>query len=408
MNARPALHGASLAILLIATGCSQRDLPVCDIAERACQEDIYYRLLSLRGDGYDPFGGLPPVSVISEDQFRDWLIAANQQGSQAGPSMWDRALALLHFTSHGSPDGGASGDAGGSTLDDEVAHTYAFYEPAKKAITIVAHPDQASATDREDGMVILAHELVHAIQDRHIDVIKNDVQTSDEYLAYEAIIEGDARFYEYLFAREVSGFLNATLDQALTLPQRELDNIYTNFAGTSTPLFLAQLLVYPLGAAYEANAYKSGGNAAIRHGYGKEPRHMVGFLGDGMGHFPSVVAEDVCPYYTEAIPVSQTSAAADQFGALMFYAFLRGWEVDHATAYATAQAWTGDYMLVQSLGDTTAVAWHLQFSSAPPASLATVLSASGQLQVTAGSRSLRIMVTDSSTALTWKPYPGCP
>lgn len=408
MSARPALRGASLAILLIASGCSQRDLPVCDITERACQVDIYYRMLGLRGDGYDPFGGLPPVSVISEDQYRDWLIAEIQQRSQDGPSIWDRAFDLLHFTSNGSPDGGAGGDAGGSTIDDEVAHTYALYESAKKTITIIAHPGQTSATDREDGMVILAHELVHAIQDRSIDMFKNDVQTSDEYYAYDALIEGDARFYEYLFAREISGFLDASLDQALTLPQRELDNIYTNFAGTSTPLFLAQLLVYPLGAAYEANAYKSGGNAAVRHGYGEEPRHMVGFLGDGMGRFPSVVVEDVCPYYTDALPVSKTSAAADQFGALMFYAFLRGWKVDHATAYASAQAWTGDYMLVQSLGDTTAVAWHLQFSSDPPASLAMALSATGQLSATAGRRSLRIMATDSSTALDWKPYPGCP
>jgi hypothetical protein len=407
MNARPFLRGACLAALVFAAGCSQHDLPVCDIAQRACQVDIYYRMLRLRGDGYDPFGGLPPVSVISEDQYRDLLIAESQGSSQSGPSAWDKALDLLHFTSNGEKTD-AGGDTGGSTIDDEVSHTYAFYEPDKKAITIITHPGQTSSNAEEEGMVTLAHELVHAIQDRELDLNKEDFKTSDEYFAYDTIIEGDARLYEYLFAREVPGFLNATLDQVLTLPQRELDSIYTDFAGTSTPLFLAQLLVYPLGATYEAHEYSSGGNAAVRHGYSKEPRHMVGFLGDGNGHFPSVVAEDVCPYYAESLPLTQTSAVADQFGAVMFYAFLRGWNVDHASAYAAAQAWTGDYILVQSSGGTTAVSWQLQFSSAPPGGVAETLSAGGALSATAGQRSLQITVSDSPTALRWQPYPNCP
>jgi hypothetical protein len=404
-----ALRGACWAALLAAAGCSQHDLPVCDIAERACQVDIYYRMLSLRGDGYDPFAGLPPVSVITEDQYRDRLIAESQQGSQDGPSAWDKALDLLHFTSNrNQADGGAGGDAGGSTIDDEVAHTYAFYEPDKRAITIIAHPGQTTSTAEEEGMITLAHELVHAIQDRELDLNQEDFKTSDEYFAYDTIIEGDARFYEYLFAREVPGYVSATLSQVLTLPQRELDSTYNDFAGTSTPLFLAQLLVYPLGATYEAHAYSTGGNAAVRHGYSKEPRHMVGFLGDGQGHFPTVVVEDVCPSYVESMPMNRTSAVADQFGAVMFYAFLRGWKVDHATAYAAAQAWTGDYILVQSSGDTTAVGWQLQFSSDPPSGLAATLSAGGQLSVTAGMRSLQITVSDSPTALQWKPYPNCP
>lgn len=407
MSARLAL--TTVAALLLGAGCEKHDLPVCDITQRACQTDIYYRMLSLRGDGYDPFGGLPPVSVISEDQYRDRLIAESQGSSKSGPSAWDKALDLLHFTSNGSHgDAGTGGDAGTTTIDDQVAHTDAFYEPDNKAITIIAHPGQTSATAQEEAMITLAHELVHAIQDHELDLNKDDFKTSDEYFAYDTIIEGDARFYEYLFAREVPGYLNATSSQVLTLPQRELDNIYNNFAGTSTSLFLAQLLVYPLGANYEAQAYRSGGNAAVRHGYSKEPHHMVGFLGDGNGHFPSVEAEDVCPDYVESMPMNKTSVQGDQFGAVMFYAFLRGSKVDHATAYAAAQAWTGDYVLVQSNAGTTAVAWHLQFSTTPPSTLAQALSAGGDLTVTAGTRSLQITATDSTTPLQWKRYPNCP
>jgi hypothetical protein len=138
---------------------------------------------------------------------------------------------------------------------------------------------------------------------------------------------------------------------------------------------------------------------------------MVGFLGDGKGHFPTVTPDESCPgVYAESLPMTQGSAVADEFGAHMFYAFLRGWNVDHATAYAAAQAWTGDYILAQSSTDlsTTAVSWRLQFSDAPPGSLAKTLAASGALSATAGPRSLQITATDSPTALSWKPYTNCP
>jgi hypothetical protein len=412
MNARLALP-STLAIVLLAGACEQHNLPVCDITQRACQVDIYYRMLSLRGDGYDPFGGLPPVSVISEDQYRDRLIQQQaQQTAQSGPSPWDKGLDLLHFNANPSAgDAGTGGDAGGSTIDDEVAHTLAFYESEKKTITIISHPDQTSATAEEEAMITLAHELVHAIQDRELDLRKDDFHTSDEYFAYDTIIEGDARFYEYMFAKEIPGFFNAPLDQVLALPQQELDNIYTAFAGKSTPMFLAQLLVYPLGANYQAQEYRSGGNAAVRHGYSKEPHHMVGFLGTPDGSFPTVAADQGClGLYVPSLPLQGKTVGADEFGALMFYAFLRGWGVDHTTAYAAAQAWTGDFILVQATADfsTTAVSWRLQFSTTPPSSLVQALSASGQLTVTAGSRSLQITATDASAALTWKPDATCP
>lgn len=404
---------ATLAIALLAGACEQHDLPVCDITQRACQVDVYYRMVSLRGDGYDPFGGLPPVSVITEDQYRDRLIGQqSQQSAQSGPSPWDKGLALLHFNSSGNTaDAGAGGDGGTTTIDDQVAHTQAFYEPEKKTVTIVSHPDQTGATAREEAMITLAHELVHAIQDRQLDLRKDDFRTSDEYFAYDTIIEGDARFYEYLFAKEVPGYFKAPLDQVLALPQRELDYIYGTFAGTSTPMFLAQLLVYPLGANYEAQEYRSGGNAAVRHGYSKEPHHMVGFLGNGNGSFPTVTATEGClGLYASSLPIRGNTVGADEFGALMFYAFLRGWNVDHATAYATAQTWTGDLIFVQTSVDssTTAVSWRLQLSATPPSSLAQTLSASGQLSATVATRSLQITATDSATGLTWTRDASCP
>ncbi len=94
---------------------------------------------------------------------------------------------------------------------------------------------------------------------------------------------------------------------------------------------------------------------------------------------------------------------------MLFYAFLRGWNVDHETAYAAAQSWTGDVITVQSSADlaTTAVSWRLDFQDAPGGSIATILSSSGELSVTPGARSLEIKATDSRTPLDWSSSGNC-
>jgi hypothetical protein len=398
--------------LAIGLACSQRELKTCDITQRVCQEDVYYRLLSLRGDGYDPFGGLPPVTVITEDQYRQMLIKEAADAGKQGPSPWDTALSLLHFTTNTSTaDAGA--DAGGSsaTIEDEATHVYAFYIPTTKKITVVSHPTQGDEYEKENAMVTLAHELVHALQDRELDLQKDDFKTSDEYFCYSAIIEGDARFYENLFINDMRQMLGMSPRDPVMVTDTELNDIYENFQAVGTSLFVARLLAYPLGAKYIATKYASGGNAAIRHGYATMPRHTVGLLVGSDGRVPKVSDGEVCEApAVSSLPTSGDTAGADQFGALLFYAFLRGWDVNHDTAFSTAQTWTGDFLRLQASTDlkTTAVAWRIEFSSPPPAGIATTLTTSGKLTATSDSKSLQITTSDSATPLTWKATGNCP
>jgi hypothetical protein len=394
-------------------GC-QRSLVTCDITQRSCQEDVYFHDLSLRGDGYDPFGGLPPVTVITEDEYRQQLIAqAQAETAQNGPSPWDKAMLLLHFTAAtgssagdaGVGDGGASNDAGvdNSTIEDEVTHVLAFYSSQTKTVTIVAHPDQTGSDAESNAMITLAHELIHSLQDRELDLSKTDsFQTTDGYLAYDTIIEGDARFYETLFANDLL-HLGWSQSNITKLAKEQLQNYYDNFGDLGAPLFAAQDLIYPLGELYEATEYQSGGNAAVRHGYAKEPPRTVGFLVNADGTAPPVGSGNVCPAPAVAL-ASLPTAGADQLGALPLYTFLRGWNVDHATAYATAQSWTGDFLRVQAKADltTTAVAWRIELSAPPPATVVQALTSSGELAVKSDSQSLEITVSDSQSPLTWQ------
>lgn len=397
----------SFVMAAIGLGCSKPELASCDITQRTCQETIYFHLLSLRGDGYDPFGGLPPVKVISEDAFRTQLEEDAAKTAAQGPNPWDKALTLLHFTTAPGPnaDGGASSDGGSSTIDDEVAHIYAFYDPATKRVTVISHPSGGDTA--EEAMITLAHELVHALQDKELDLASTDFRTTDSYFANSCVVEGDARFYENLFRKDVRTMLGQTSSDVLTWPDLELDWDYEHFDQLGTAMFAARALWYPLGAKYEATEYRNGGNAAIRHGYARAPGRTVGFLVGPDGVAPPVGSGNVCPSpYVSSLPTSRT-AGADQLGALLFYTFLRGWGVDHTTAFATAQAWTGDYLRMQASGDyaTTAVSWRIELARPPSESIVQKLTATHELAASADSESLQINVSDAATTPQWTKAP---
>jgi hypothetical protein len=407
----------ALAVLGATSGCA-RDLETCDITERACQETVYYRLLSLRGDGYDPFGGLPPISVITEAEFRSYLEAeAARRAAEDGPDPWDTALALLRFTrsSPAAPDGGVSpdgGDSGSSTIDDEVEHVLAYYDSESKTVTVISHPNQTGAYVRENAMVTLAHELVHALQDRELDLgAPSHPVTLDEYLARNGLIEGDARFYEDLFTADMLRMMGRTPPDVTTMPDQELDYAYANFEELGSSLFAAQYFMYPLGAKYVAAAYRAGGNAAVRRAYGQAPKQTVRFLVGEDGRAPPGGTGAACsPPAVVGLPSGMNAAGADQFGAVALYTFLRGWGVDHATAFAGAQSWTGDYMQVQadeSLS-TVAVAWRVELSAAPPDSIPALLQTSGELAVATGHASLEITAAVSPATVVWQPTANCP
>lgn len=405
-----------LTVLLAPTvvcsaGC-QRSLATCDITQSACQQDIYFHVLSLRGDGYDPYGGLPPVKVISEDAYRQQLEQDQADSAKAGPNPWDEALALLHFnppttpptTSPGSqPDGGTASDAGSSTsaIDDQVTHVYAFYDPTAKNVTVIDHSGHTGNTDPTIPMISLAHELVHSLQNRELDLTRNDFHTSDEYFSYDTIVEGDARFYEYLFENDLKhlGYSQSNVD---SMPDQELRYEYDNIDQLGWPLFAARALIYGLGAKYEATAYRGGGNAAVRHAYAKAPGRMVGFLVGPDGHAPAVGSGQVCrASRVQSLPAPTNP---DQFGALLLYTFLRGWGVDHSVAFPTAQAWTGDYMGVQANADVSvvAVAWRIELSIPPPAQVVQALTATKELAVTPAGNSLEITVSNAATPMLWQ------
>jgi hypothetical protein len=182
-------------------GCEETcpKVAVCDIRERDCQRGTMKAVACLRGGSADD---LPPVSVISEQELIERVRAYGDDDpeardeSEARYALWTRALSLFAL----APDGYDVDDA----VADSAAETAAAYFPHEGDIVIVDRGESLA-----DGGVIevFAHEIVHALQDRELDLLEygqTDDVTFDSNLALDALIEGEAVHYQILAAVQLA------------------------------------------------------------------------------------------------------------------------------------------------------------------------------------------------------------
>jgi hypothetical protein len=104
-----------------------------------------------------------------------------------------------------------------------------------------------------------------------------------------------------------------------------------------------------------------------------------------------------------------TLAGLDRFGALVFYTFLREWQVDHPTAYALAQGWTDDQVVVFESADkaSVGVAWRVDIGRSMPSTVLTALSRSGELMLSPNGTALTILAHTTGIKVDWQAAPGC-
>ncbi len=389
-------------LLLCSPLACRSKLTACEISETACQEDIYYAVLGVRGDGIDPFGGLPPVRVITPAQYRDELLArANQSVAAASPEAqqyskaWDAALGLLHFID-------AKSTASETAIDDQVSNVAAYYSSVDRAVTVLSRTSSSGQTTGR--MQSLAHEFVHALQDREL-LLRWTASSIDEALALGAVIEGDAQFYEVLFANELSEGLGSPLgltqDNIVSVFELSADRIYSSFE-RSSPYFFPRIIRYPLAAQHVARAWSRGGNAAVRRAYASAPVRSVGLLRPGA----APVVRDCRPPDAAGLTAFPSDA---QMGALYVYAFLRAWSVSHELALSTAGQWSGDDLRVfmSPAGEHTAVAWRIEFEAPPSASLLDSLATDATMGASIEGNRLLLTATNSPDPIAWSAVPDC-
>jgi len=391
MRAAVAL-ACALACILVGEGCG-REVTACDIRTADCQDATFYAVLAVRNEPWDAWAVPPPMRVISQDEFRDELLASV---GPSGPSPWDPVLQLLGMLP-------AGGSLASSSIDEQVQNIAAYYALETRDITIIDH---GTTDDLIDTTQTLAHELVHAVQDRYGSLAVQDKNTSDdEMFARHAVSEGEATLYSRLVRLQIEGrgftefnwegYYDGMLDTVLTMVIESPSRLQAAL----------QYLIYPLGGKLVTDAYTGGGTPAVAALFASPPNSALAVM-QGYGHEPHLAAMNCEP----PIPAGYDALGMASLGVPGMIALLTTSYGGLIDAWSLAAAWRGDalYVAQSSDGAQTAVAWRLRLESAAAAdALAGAASLPPGLATHVfGNEVLLIGATDPAILTTWDVQ-GC-
>ncbi|HTU56813.1 MAG TPA: hypothetical protein VMF89_00235, partial [Polyangiales bacterium] len=240
--------------------------------------------------------------------------------------------------------------------DREVEAVAAYYDANAHHVTII---DRGEDEDQAQDVGTLAHELVHAAQDRDVGFgrLYQDVVSRDNALAMSALLEGEAVLYQYLIDAKQRDIPKTLIDWRI-LDGWTLDVRARVFEKASPyPLATAELL-YPLGGAYVASAYKSGGPLEVRGMFDPPPLSASRFIAT-RGALDDVAPP---PWSCGLIdpPPQHEIVLSDELGALALYSFATRFALAEPAAWERTRSWTGDRFYVYRNPDDAqalAVVW---------------------------------------------------
>jgi hypothetical protein len=348
-----------------AAGCGRSDeLEACDIAKEQCREDIYYALMRLRGDGYDPYDGVPPIRVLTWEEYRAELFPPQPPAEPPPPDAeppppptpkvdpWDVTLQRLGLLAPAV----SSGQAAAEDLLNRVA---AFYTWGTQTVTIVLNPDRTVRDDRGDT-TLLVHELVHAFQDNESDLNPSD-GTIDGNFASGTLIEGEARHYEYLAGHEIDKREPQFTDWR-GYYVADVKHHRDTLVHATSRFYSTWLFMYSLGGDATAMAWLHGGNAGVRDLARHAPRSSIEYIARHEGFELDPVPPVVC----ELQPPTENFQLVryDRFGALNLFGFLLGVGLDNEEAWQTTRAFRDDRLFIyfDDPAQKVALTWRLRFA----------------------------------------------
>ena len=396
----------SLALLsALAIGCGDDSPPAaltlppadvlrCDITATRCQETIYASVAERVGlDPDDP----PPVRTILPEQYESELRASLDPGDFTDAQPLTLGLRLMGLIPEETTN------VLEIQIESLVSSVAAFYTPATGQITVI----DRNYADGE-AQLLLAHEFVHALQDREFgfETVAPNATFEDEVIAARSIIEGDAEHLSIAWAFEEAG---------MPLSPMEWDDIHAQYSqalreavGQSAGAVLDFGLVFPYvyGREFMSDAILTDGLRVRGELWTSGPTSSLGIIrgyedyrqGGPTLSFPATPYPSVPPGYLQVV--------GDRLGAWTLFAFLHYYGIDEAEAWQTAMALRGDVFGVFDGGVEIAAVWRLRFGEAPadPANVvAQALSArtTSWRSVVEGSDVLIVSAQSQSELLAW-------
>lgn len=202
--------------------------------------------------------------VMSKDQMAEHMRASAKEDSDK--QVFERAEDFLKYVGLIAPELNLA-DAVGEAYSDQVA---GYYDDEAKVL--VVRTDLGSPSSEATRSVI-AHELVHALDDQHFDLHAveekfEQVGRGDEAAAMRALIEGTAMVATLEYVGKVVGVKipDDAFDQLLEA-SRESSN-------DSIPAYIRDQMMFPYfaGGKYVSAAVKAGGWDAVNALYRDPPR----------------------------------------------------------------------------------------------------------------------------------------
>ena len=210
-----------------------------------------------------------------------------------------------------------------------------FYDPHSKKLYLRG--------DMPATEIILAHEIAHAIQDQHFDIVRmqgDNKDNDDRSFAVSALVEGDATLTMVLYLRETLSWIKAarllgSMVEMLSMDQQKIE---------SAPLYIRESLIgtYIKGLAFAQALKKIGGEALLNRAFRNLPvsseqiLHPAKYL---RGEQPlPVKLPDLLPLLGRGWKQLHENTLGE-FG---FQVLLRGSLASRMSAEVAAAGWGGD------------------------------------------------------------------
>ncbi len=334
----------------VVAGCEGQIYDPCNVLRADCRLGVFSAVRCLR---QQPGGVMPPVRAISTQAFEAELLsnpAEEITGGGGQVSMGDppeesaeevvareRQEATREVLVRlGLSNPGTVGQAEESSVELDRATIAGYYVP-RVGITLI---DTRESYGRQTRL--LAHELVHALQDQTGSLSVDAPPTYDEFLASRSIIEGEAELLETYFSAAMwraSGDIDfeylftSWVEEA----QADLDQF---------PALPASLRYFPYsyGARFAYRVHESGGPEALKAAVATPPRSTLSILRGEVD--PERVALDrlegyELPEELAALPLR----GADRLGPWILKKLLEAFAAP-AAALSLAEPWQGDRLSV--------------------------------------------------------------
>jgi len=328
-----------------------QDLVRCNITESNCQRAIFESVAeSLGADSTS----MPAIRTISVEQFEQEVRSGVSDDELMGDDPETRGLRLIGFI----PE--AAESVLETEIDYQVSAIAAYYSSGNRSITVI---------DRDYEVVsaqsILAHEFVHAIQDRQfgINTVYANVDTTDGVMGARSVIEGDATYSSFAWVYDKLG------------DPVDWEQLYLDFqegsqeeaADPDVPIIAsASGFPYSFGLALLGRATQARGLSGRAAFFTAPPPSaldsMVGYERFvAIGFTPIDPPEDAFP-----APVAESELTLeDRFGAWYVFATLLRAGLDHDTAWLYARLWLGDELGIFEDGSEVVAVWRIRFAVDP-------------------------------------------